>query len=322
MTTVSQFNNREVPQHSPFNLDNDQAYRLWREQKLAQYPGSAQELIVNVDNISALSSDEQAALTRVCAKANSVIYRSQTATADKRVIRALGEQLGLRHLDENICADGDGISGLQVMPAGSRHEGYIPYTDRPINWHTDGYYNMPEHTIRAMLLHCVSDAASGGDNAIMDHEMLYLLMRDQDPDMVRALMETDVMTIPANIENGVLIRQAQSGPVFSVDPVSGNLHMRYTARTRSIEWKDKDIVRQATVFMQDLFKQGHETIFQYRLGPGEGIISNNALHNRSAFVNDDAANKHRLFYRARYFDRVRGTDLQQIYRLGESTCCG
>ena len=37
-------------------------------------------------------------------------------------------------------------------------------------------------------------------------------------------------------EQGIA-RAAQTGPVFSIDPASGDLHMRYTARTRSIEWK-------------------------------------------------------------------------------------
>jgi hypothetical protein len=74
--------------------------------------------------------------------------------------------------------------------------------------------------------------------------------------------------------------------------------------------------------MEELFAQGSEYIFHYRLNPGEGIISNNALHNRTGFVDDDATDRHRLVYRARYFDRVRATDLHQLYHLGESTCCG
>jgi hypothetical protein len=319
---VSQMNCPEVPERSPFNLDNDQAYRSWREQKLSAYPQSAEDLMVQVGNLAAISPAEMAEITRICGKANSVIYHSRSSFTDKRMIRLLGTQCGLTNLDENICSDEDGISGLQVMPDGSRHEGYIPYTNKPINWHTDGYYNTSGHQIRAMLLHCVSDSASGGENAIMDHEVMYILIREEDPEMIRALMQPDVMTIPANIEKGILIRNAQTGPVFSVDPLSGNLHMRYTARKRSIEWKQDDKVRQATAFMQDLFAQGSEYIFHYRLNPGEGIISNNALHNRTGFVDDDATDRHRLVYRARYFDRVKATDVNQIYQLGENTCCG
>jgi len=321
-SVVSQANDQQVAAHSPFNLLNEKAYQAWREQKLDAYPVAIDELRVSIADVTSMTPEEVKSLTRACAKTNSVIYQCQEPFTDKRQIRGLGEQLGLQRLDENICADEDGISGLKVSQDGTRHEGYIPYTNKPINWHTDGYYNKDDHKIRAMILHCVSDSAQGGENALMDHEILYILMRDENPDMVKALMQPDVMTIPANIEKGVMIRAEQTGPVFSVDPTSGNLHMRYTARKRSIEWKQGAMVSQATIFLDDLFEQGNEYIFRYRLQPGEGIISNNALHNRTGFEDDNETNKHRLIYRARYFDRVQSTDLNQLYRLGENACCG
>ena len=311
-----------LPENSPFNLENESAYQRWREQKLASYPVTANDWVVDIADIAALSKMETDSLKAICGKTNSVIYRCRQSFTDKQMIRVLGEQLGLKHLDENICADEDGISGLQVMQGGTRHEGYIPYTDKPINWHTDGYYNTDKHKIRAMILHCISDSSSGGENAILDHEILYILMRDKNPDMVAALMQTDVMTIPANMEKGVMVRAQQTGPVFSVEPRTGNLHMRYTARKRSIEWKQDAGVQKATAFIDHLFEQGNEYIMHYRLNPGEGIISNNALHNRTGFIDDDATNKHRLIYRARYFDRVQSTDVNQLYNLGENACCG
>ncbi len=48
-----------------------------------------------------------------------------------------------------------------------------------------------------MVLHCVTSAASGGANALLDHEIAYLLLRDADPAFVAALMQPDAMTIPA-----------------------------------------------------------------------------------------------------------------------------
>jgi len=311
-----------MPENSPFSLENDRLYQLWRKQKLQGYPTTAKELQLEVSDISDLSTSEINRLQAVCGKTNTVIYRCPKPVSGKQGIRSLGLQLGLERLDENICADKDGISGLQVMQDGTRQEGYIPYTDKPINWHTDGYYNTDDHKIRAMILHCVSDSASGGENAILDHEILYILMRDKDPQMVAALMQPDAMTIPANVEKGVMVRPEQTGPVFSVDSQSGNLHMRYTARKRSIEWKQDPDVLNATAFIDDLFEQENEYIFRYRLNPGEGIISNNALHNRTGFIDDDVTDKHRLIYRARYFDRVQSTDIMQLYSLGENTCCG
>jgi hypothetical protein len=114
------------------------------------------------------------------------------------------------------------------------------------------------------------------------------------------------MTIPANEEAAAEGRKAITGPVFSVDSEDGSLHMRYTARTRSIIWKDDEITRKAVAFLGDLLENGNDYIFSYKLGAGEGLICNNVLHKRSAFENESDAS--RLLYRARYYDRIKNTE--------------
>lgn len=303
----------DTPARSPFSLDDPGAYRAWRAQKLARRPRSAEELIVAVNDPCDLSEAERRGLVACCRRANNAIYASRASlSADTAIPQRVGEQLGLRRLDGNLCADEDRITSLRVMPAGSRHEGYIPYSDRAINWHTDGYYNGPDQPIRAMLLHCVSDAASGGDNALLDHELAYILLRDEGPELVAALMRPDAMTIPANVENGVEIRPARRGPVFWVDRGTGALHMRYTARTRSIEWQDDRLTRAAVDFLAHLLEDGSEYVLRHRLEPGQGLVSNNTLHNRAAFRDEPSSGKVRLLYRARYYDRVAGTDPRDI----------
>jgi hypothetical protein len=305
---MSQFN-----VESPFDLANDSVYQNWRERKLASYPSRPEELMVEIKNPFALSSTELREILRRCQTTNTVLYACRSAdVADKAVPKALGEQLGLVQMDGNLCADEDSISSIQVRSGGARHEGYIPYTDRPINWHTDGYYNAPSAQIRAMLLHCASDAASGGDNALLDHEIAYILMRDENPEYIAAMMQPDAMTIPPNLENGVEIRGAQAGPVFSIEQGTGNLHMRYTARKRNVEWRPDPVTQAAVRFLGALL-ENCGFILRYRLGPGEGIISNNALHNRTGFSDDPENGRVRLIYRARYYDRIRGTDLADIY---------
>lgn len=294
-----------VPLGSPFDLSDGEAFQRWRRCKLTDYPRSIDALCVDITDPLALSGVERERLLHICAKTNSVLYRLADPTAgDKAALRVLAEQLGLRRMDGHLCADDDRMSTLRAMPAGSRKEGYIPYTDRPLNWHTDGYYNVPAQRIHAMLLHCVADAASGGENAVLDHELVYLSLRDKNPNYVRALMQADAMTIPANIENGVEIRAEQTGPVFSVDPATGVLHMRYTARKRNIVWKSDETTLAAVEFMERLMNDESPFIFRHRLRPGEGLISNNALHNRSGFRDDTHGGKVRLIYRARYYDRV------------------
>ena len=293
---------------SPFSLTNPGAYAAWRERKLADYPATLAELQVDVENPHCVSAAEQAAIRRACARANMAIYHIRgpmdaEAKADKSLVADLGRHFGLQHLDSNLYADDDGISALRVSSEKRQFE-YIPYSNRPISWHTDGYYNRLDKSIRAMVLHCVSPAAQGGENTLMDHELLYLQLRDENPAYIEALMQPTVMTIPANVENGVEIRPAQSGPVFSLDPLSGHLHMRYTARTRSIEWAQDKLTRAAVRCLEELLAADSPYIHRHRLQAGQGIICNNVLHTRSAFQDDAAAGHQRLFFRARYYERI------------------
>jgi len=285
---------------SPFSLDDNAAYQRWREHKLAQAPTSVADLIVEVRDPRALTAAEQAALAAVVRRCNMAIYASPMHEEDTDILRKLGAQFGLNQLDANWLAGEDGISSIRVFDDGTRKH-YIPYTDKPIKWHTDGYYNTPERQIRAMVLHCVRSAASGGDNRLMDHEMAYLQLRDLDPQHIRALMQPDAMTIPERVDEADGVRAAQSGPVFSLD-AQGNLHMRYTARTRSIEWKKDAATAAAVAALEKLLASESPLVFHARLEPGMGLLCNNVLHDRGAFT-DDPANP-RLLYRARYLDRI------------------
>jgi alpha-ketoglutarate-dependent taurine dioxygenase len=280
----------------PFALDRPQDYLRWRERKLARYP----RRIVAVRDPRNLSDSEAGEIQRVCGAANMAVYASPLAgVADKDMARRLGARLGLSRLHANPLADEDGISSLEVTPEKSGR-GYIPYSNQRLLWHTDGYYNAPEQRIRAFILHCVRPAAAGGENRLLDPEIAYLLLRDADPQYVRALSALDAMTIPANEEDSAAMRPAQSGPVFSTD--GGALHMRYTARARSIEWRPDEATRAAVQFLRQILDAGSPYVFTLRLAGGQGLVCNNVLHDRSAFT--DAPRRGRLVYRARYCDRV------------------
>ncbi|MBS1236281.1 MAG: taurine catabolism dioxygenase [Proteobacteria bacterium] len=295
--------------HDPravFALDDARAYAAWREEKLDDYPRTAQQLVVEIDDPRQLSPAEYQEILRVCGKANMAIYACRRAAAmDKDALRRLGEQFGLHRLDGNLCADEDSISSLRVMAEGRQQE-YIPYTNKPLNWHTDGYYNTPEQRIRAFIIHCASSAASGGGNALLDCEIAYIQLRDANPDYVAALMQGDALTIPPNIEAGVEIRPEQSGPVFSLDPQGLGLHMRYTIRKRHIQWRQDAITLAAVAHLEALLNgpTASPYIFSHRLEAGQGILCNNVLHNRAGFTDDPSNGRQRLMYRARYYDRI------------------
>jgi hypothetical protein len=110
------------------------------------------------------------------------------------------------------------------------------------------------------------------------------------------------MVIPERVDEKDGVRAAQGGPVFSLDG-GGNLHMRYTARTRSIAWKQDVATQAAVAALERLLNQdGMPHIFQAQLEPGMGLLCNNVLHDRAAFSDDPA--RPRLLYRARYLDRI------------------
>ena len=206
-------------------------------------PVDPSELIVQIDNPEKLSPAEMHAMQDRIKRTNMAIYSLNSASPmNKQQLRLLGEQFGLLQLDPNMLADEDGVTSLEVVP-GKSLRGYIPYTNNRLQWHTDGYYNVDEKRIQAFILHCVRPAEVGGENALLDPEIVYLYMRKENPDYIQALMSDNAMTIPANTEAGTETRAAQAGPVFSVT-AAGHLHMRYTARTRSIEWA-QDAVTQA-----------------------------------------------------------------------------
>lgn len=279
---------------SPYLLNDAHSYRAWRERKLNSFPRLENELIIELKNPTHLTGTEINGLKERCSRANMVIYRCLVDKDPKHSAMALAQQLELHELDANLCADEDRISAIE--DSGNQNSHYIPYTNKALNWHTDGYYNSKQQRIHAFLMHCVRSAKSGGENTYLDPEIAYILLRDENPDYIRALMQDDVMTIPANdLDN----REAQTGPVFYLD-APGNLCMRYTARKRSIKWKKDKKVESALACLNE-FLQHNPYMFSYRLNAKEGVICNNVLHKRSAFEDDS---EKRLLYRGRFYNRV------------------
>ncbi len=304
-----------IPPDSPFHPDNETGYQAWRAAKLAGYPHRGDELIVEVADPHRLSASEYDALWRRIAKTNMAIYATRLGEReDKPAVSALARQFGLQRLDANWLADEDGISSLtprddDVSDPNSRPPGqdpgrrgdYIPYTHHRIRWHTDGYYNPPERRILAMTLHCVRQADAGGENDLLDHELAYIALRDADPAHIRALMAADAMTIPARVDEQGTARDDETGPALLM--AQGRLHLRYTARTKSIAWKQDAATQAALAALEAILADPGQGVFTLRLEPGMGLICNNVLHTRAGF--QDRPEHRRLLYRARYHDALR-----------------
>jgi hypothetical protein len=260
----------------PFDLEDNETYLRWRDSKLKNYPQKIEEL-----------------------------YTGRTGTdPDPGIPFSIGRRFGVCGLNKNWLADENALTSLKVHENGIRQH-YIPYTSKAINWHTDGYYNTPKEQIHSMMLHSVQGAASGGANGLLDHEVAYIILRDENPEHIRALMSPDVLSIPPRMgEKGEVARRTETGPVFSIT-AAGKLHMRFTIRKKHVIWAENPQTSKAVSALRKILTGDSPYIFQGQLESGMGLLSNNVLHNRNSFVNDTKNVRH--FYRSRYFERISGT---------------
>jgi hypothetical protein len=284
---------------SPFDLNNKAAYEMWSVKKQHYKQPALSNLYVEINDPYQLSADEMKAIAARCENFNMAIYHlSNPGSQDKSLVHVLARQLGMENLDANLRADEDSVTSLEVREQTGNQ--YIPYTNKALSWHTDGYYNTLDKQIFGIIMHCVRPAVEGGVNSLLNPENVYISLRDKDPAFIEALMHPEAMTIPDNIEAGKVIRAAQSGPVFLIKP-DGRLHMRFSARKRNIIWRDTPQTSDAVEMINSILAD-ENNVLKVALKAGQGIICNNVLHNRSAFI--DSENQQRLMYRARYFETV------------------
>lgn len=286
-------------------------YADWRARKLEQASEFLSETsVLEIQDIANTTAEERAEISHRCAVNNAVHYRDIGKNSEpkdiSRRLRQFADSLGLRIAEKHRSAEKDGIVSLQESESAGK-KGYIPYSKRPMNWHTDGYYNGPDQRILAMVLHCVRAASDGGTNQFLDPEIAYIRLRDLDPRYIYALSHPEAMTIPENDEGNGKIRPVSIGPVFSSDPETGKLVMRYTARTRSIAWRDDPLTLEAVAALSALLASDDPFIQTLRMQDGEGILCNNSLHNRTGFDADKTQPSDRLMMRVRFHNRVKGT---------------
>jgi alpha-ketoglutarate-dependent taurine dioxygenase len=300
MTIASHKNAGNVGKSPVFNLGNEAAYSQWRQAKLANYPVLRDESIVTVEDMAAPKRQELSQIINLCLNCNMAIYQSDGPILSDTLAKFC-RKLGLITMEGHRSAAGNGVVSIEQTAKDSRG-GYIPYTNKPLSWHTDGYYNAEDDRIRAMVLHCERDAAQGGVNQLFDPEIAYIRLRDENPDFIAAFLHEDAMMIPANTDPRTPIRPDSPGPVFSVDR-QGHLHMRYSARARNIVWANDKATDGARAFLTHIL-ENDPLVLTHKLQSGQGVISNNVLHDRTGFVDASDHKATRLLYRIRYKERV------------------
>ena len=281
-------------------MADEKSYQQWRRFRLRSRPSSAEEITVEVDGLPGLTQSQVNSVRKTIKACNMAIYRCRDRYADRSAVKVFAARFGLSNLDHHLCTHEDGVSELSVAREG-RKSIYVPYSNRSLSWHTDGYYNDRSRQVNAVVLHCVQAAEAGGENALLNPEIAYIMLRDADPRYIRALEHPHCLTIPANNPAEGEIRSSVSGPVFSYDG-DGRIHMRYSARKKNIKWREDTLTREALDLLSQILNDPQGPAIRYCLKAGEGLISNNVLHNRSSFT--DGSSGKRLLYRARFFDGI------------------
>ena len=301
-----QFYKKHVMEGSPFDLENNDAYSRWKECKLKDYPTKIEDLQVEVNDPRNFTQSEFEALLQRCSKANMAIYVGKTGTdPDPEIPLSVGRRFGVCGISKNWLADENALSSLTLTENPS-HNQLAPYTNSALNWHTDGYYNPPKEQIHSMMLHSIQRAASGGENRFVDHEIAYILLREENPEHIQALMCPDALSIPPRMNEGEVERHTVTGPVFRITD-SGDLHMRYTIRKKNVIWTQNPAMKSAKLSLRKILDGDSSYTFRTLLKAGSGLVSNNVLHARSSFLDDETNKRH--FYRSRYFDRLNGTSV-------------
>ena len=250
-----------------------------------------------------LRETERDAIASHCARFNLALYRFARSGSEPDALSAFAGAIGLVRRDLTLGADHRGVASVRVARH-TRGSEMIPFTSRALNWHTDGYYNAPEQSVRSVVMHCASPAASGGETTLLDPDLVYAAMHARDPALVEALVHPCAMTIPAYEADGAVARPARTGPVFRFLDDPPKLHMRYTMRTRSIQWRSTQDTTRAVIALEEAIASLAPHHVRVRFETGEGVICNNVLHRRSVFVDGEDEGSRRVMLRIRSFDPV------------------
>ena len=263
----------------------------WAEEKEKNIPQNTDGILVNIHDINNVKISEVSKIKEIINKYNCCIYSSKTVLKSNTNLLKFVELVGMKTYDCNNIESNE-IS--TITPLQNNKVNYIPYTDKSLNWHTDGYYD--RKSIFSWLLHCVNPAAQGGENYLLDHELAlreYVLKNDD----INNLMAEDAITIP---ESKDTLRSEISTYIFSLKNQYKKLHMRFSMRKDNIGTSPKAssaVIKLRKIIEDDCAKYS----LTYKLQKNEGIITNNILHGRKAFKDDKVKRK---LLRIRSYERL------------------
>ncbi|MDJ1137442.1 2-trimethylaminoethylphosphonate dioxygenase [Streptomyces iconiensis] len=162
----------------------------------------------------------------------------------------------------------------------------LAFTGARITPHTDNPYRDPVPTLQ--LLHCLTNAAAGGDSGLVDGFQAAALLRDEDQAAFATLTRTPV---PFRFDDAGTALAADR-PLIDVDPLGRVREVRFNNRsigTLRLPAADLDAFYLAyRTFAEILLRPGLQ--LDFRLTPGDCLIFDNVrlLHARTAFSESGA----------------------------------
>ena len=279
-----------------FNLDSNDDYQKWRDEKLAAYPKAIGDLVVELGDMTAITDAEKGKIMDLVERANMCVYTAGKAELSMDSLLSLGKQLGVSNTDKSSRhANSDELTDSGIL----NHA--IPFTTRHVRWHTDATYYGSDKTIQALFLLCKRPAIEGGSNKVLDHEVLYILMRDKHPEALRVLMSKDCFNYK-NPKTGE-VNDHLGGKVFWTNP-DGYLCHRFSFRQMDMAWSKDSDVSAARDVLESMMLNDLEYVIEGRLESGLGLVSNNVEHTREKLVDSEDPSNKRLLFRTRFYDRV------------------
>ena len=263
----------------------------WAAQKENNIPKNINEISVEIKDINRATKNEISKIRSTLDKFNSCLYRSNRDLESNSCLLDFAKAVGMKTFDFNNIEASE-ISTISSIK--SEKIQYIPYTNKALNWHTDGYYD--KKPLFSWLLHCINPADDGGENYLLDHELAmreYVLSYDD----IEVLMNKRAITIPESQGSN---RSEISTYIFSFDNDYEKLHMRFSMRKENIKMSDNTFTAMSK--LTDVIENNcSKYSITYKLSKNEGILSNNILHGRNSFKDDKVQRK---LLRIRSYERL------------------
>ena len=294
----------------PFNSVTDDHFEAWLEHRLTLYNKVRLQLLldpVELDVEKGFNAQQLKRLLNNIRDFNMAFYQTDSGRElTPESINLIATQLGLKTLDKHLCASEDRIALItdssSISTRSDARRRYIPYSNRALSWHTDGYYNPYHQRVQAFILHCQHPATTGGGNSFIDPEVIYLLLRRENPAYIEALCHPEAMRIPENVDGETSLRAETASSVLQIDETGNFTGMRFSQRKRHIIWRDDALTRDALACLNALLDNVSDWRVDRKLKGGQGIIANNVLHRREAY--EDGSDHKRLYIRARYYNAI------------------